>query len=397
MTISSRSLLPWLFCLGLALLPTRAAHAQLVQKSISFEGGTRSWFEHVPASYNGSKAVPLVISMHGAFNSGDQFAPDSGWMPVSDANGFIVVFPNGEGNNNVLVWHSWTFDGSKPDDISFLSKLIAQVEATYHIDTTRVYMTGFSNGGGMTSFYAAAHPTVVAAIAPLSAGWVTNTGVSDSVLKPAAVVPAWMWRGAKDATTDTPSVFVQDQQQTAFWVKLDGDNTTPKTTVLGNDTTSVYTGGTAEVRYTSVAEFGHDVAPDCASRVWTEFFSRFSRVGNAIQVAAPPSVKVRAAVPKAGATSKTNGSFQLDLDAAPAADLNVNYQLAGTAVNGVDYRSLPGTVTMPAGTSSERVRVRPQTVDGATGHRTVTLTLLPGDGYTLGDSTTAKVKIVEDL
>ncbi len=390
--------LPWFCCLGLALLlaPHTVRAAQLTQKSISYEGGTRTWEEHVPASYDGSKAVPLVLVLHGAYDSGSDFADRSGWPPVSDANGFIAIFPDGEGTNGSLVWHSWTFDGSKPDDIGFLLQVIAQVKATYHIDTTRVYMTGFSNGGGMTSFFAAAHADVLAAIAPLSAGWITTTGMSDSRLAPDAPLPAWVWRGALDTTDGgaTP-ITTQDEQQTAFWAKLDSDVAARQiTTTLGTETTSIFPGGTAEVRYTNVSDLAHDVAPNCASRVWTEFFSRFSRQGTTISDSSLPRIKVRATSPKASAADGTKGIFVLTRDGDPTAPLTVNYQVEGTAVGGIDYKALSGVVAMAAGSASAKVKVRAKLV-GETVKKTVRLSVLPGDGYGPDDPAVAKVKIVE--
>ncbi len=385
--------------LGLALLltPRAARCAQLTQKSISYEGGTRTWEEHVPASYYGSKAVPLVIVLHGAYDSGSDFADRSGWPPVADANGFIAIFPDGEGTNGSLVWHSWTFDGSKPDDIGFLQQVIAQVEATYRIDTSRVYMTGFSNGGGMTSFFAAAHADVLAAICPVSAGWITTTGVSDSRLTPDAPLPAWVWRGALDTTDGgaTP-IATQDEQQTAFWARLDGDSPPPRaTTTLGTETTSVFSGGTTEVRYTSVSDLAHDVAPNCAARVWTEFFSRFSRHGTTISDGSLPKVKVRAASPKASAVDGTKGIFLFTRDGDSSVPLAVNYQVEGTAVGGIDYKALSGIVAVAAGSGSAKVKVRAKPTAEDAGKKTLRLSVLPGEGYGLDDPAAAKVKIVE--
>ena len=74
--------------------------------------------------------------------------------------------------------------------------------------------------------------------------------------------------------------------------------------------------------------------------------------------------------------------------------LTVAYTLGGTAVNGVDYRALSGTIAIPAGSPSVRVPVAPLFEE--TGAKTVTLTLgAPTDGsYTLGGSQGGTVEIV---
>ena len=394
MKISSRFLI-WL---GLAcLLTPLAAPAQLVQKTIGYEGGTRVWYEHVPASYDGTKAVPLVISLHGILTTGELFAPESEWVPVSDANGFIVIFPNGDGNGTGLSWHDWVFDGSKPDDIGFLVKVINKLEATYKIDATRIYMTGFSDGGDMTSFFASARGDLLAGIAPWAGDWSTGDNQPASQLKPVAPVPEWLWRGTADnSDPGPPTLATQDQEQTNFWIKLANDNPTPQVTTLGDLTTSIYTGGAAEVRYTTIYNFGHGVQTGTAAHTWNEFFSRFSRVNGVIKSNGPPAVKVRASVPKTHASTQANAVFLLSLDGTTADDLTVNYQLGGTGLNGVDYRLLPGSVTMPAGTSSKKVRVHPLIPTAETGNRTVLLTVVPDAAYTLDGTGTAKVKIIED-
>ena len=71
------------------------ASAQLAQRTLQYQGSTRTWFEHLPAGYDGSRSVALVVALHGFNDSGDEFAVTSGWEPVADAGGFIVVFPNG--------------------------------------------------------------------------------------------------------------------------------------------------------------------------------------------------------------------------------------------------------------------------------------------------------------
>ena len=68
------------------------ASAQLTQRTLQYQGSTRTWFEHLPTGYDGSHPVALVVALHGYSDSGDQFAVTTGWAPVADAGGFIVVF-----------------------------------------------------------------------------------------------------------------------------------------------------------------------------------------------------------------------------------------------------------------------------------------------------------------
>lgn len=89
------------------------------------------------------------------------------------------------------------------------------------------------------------------------------------------------------------------------------------------------------------------------------------------------SAAISASPAEAGPVS---GSFYLARTDS-AADLVVNYQLSGTASNGIDYVNLPGTVTIPAGQPGTLVNLVPINDTVAEGIETVTLTVLPGAGY----------------
>src|SRR2546423_315208 len=79
-----------------------------------------------------------------------------------------------------------------------------------------------------------------------------------------------------------------------------------------------------------------------------------------------------------------------------AASLRVRYALGGTAVNGVDYQTLSGSLTIPAGASSATVVVRPiddRIVEVA---ELVSLTLSADASYEVGLLNSAIVTILDN-
>ena len=55
-------------------------------------GGTRrTYIVHVPASYSGEVAVPLLVDMHGLFGNAQGQLTGSGTAQVADREGFIAV------------------------------------------------------------------------------------------------------------------------------------------------------------------------------------------------------------------------------------------------------------------------------------------------------------------
>lgn len=115
--------------------------------SIVSSGQRREYLLHVPRSYDRTKPMPLVISMHGAGGWPVQQKELSGWSRLAESEGFIVVYPSGIDDHGPRVWH---MDRSGLErDITYISNLIDTLEAAYNIDPARIYANGLSNGGGM--------------------------------------------------------------------------------------------------------------------------------------------------------------------------------------------------------------------------------------------------------
>jgi polyhydroxybutyrate depolymerase len=124
-------------------------------------GLTRTFLVHVPASYTGSAAVPLVLVYHGLGGTGQGMSLLTHFSRVADKCGFIVVYPDG-------INKAWMTNPSV-DDVGFTRDLIRYLEARYKIDARRVYATGMSNGGFMCYGLAYGLPDLIAAFAPVSA------------------------------------------------------------------------------------------------------------------------------------------------------------------------------------------------------------------------------------
>lgn len=387
--------------ISLALLALSAPlQAQaLAEQTMDWQGATRTWYEHVPASYQkGARPVPLVIALHGNSGRGDAFGPQSEWIAQSDAAGFIAVFPNGGipvGGD--FGWNAFVFDGSAPDDAGFLAAMIARISATRRIDPARIYMVGFSNGGGMTSTFAGLHASTLAAIAPVSGGWLTSFGLPPSAMHPDAPLPVWIWRGASENFANgSLTLAEQDAQQTEYWATFNGDVAPPKTLGKGVDTDRRYTGGRAEVRYTSIAGADHAYQPGTTARIWKEFFANRTRGGpTPPEPPALATVSIVADVPEAFEEHRVAGSLEITRQAADESGaLTVLYRVGGDARPGAGYRPLPGQAVIPAGLPSVRVKIKPRNDNAAGGDTNVKVTLLPGDGYTVVAPASAKVRMI---
>ena len=124
----------------------------------------RAYRLFVPPGYDGVARLPLVLDLHGSGGSSAGQARNSGLETLSNTERFIVATLDAEGGRwNVPV------QDNRPDDVAYVRDVIAHVAARVCTDETRVYVTGFSGGGRMTSLLACQLGSRIAAIAPVSA------------------------------------------------------------------------------------------------------------------------------------------------------------------------------------------------------------------------------------
>ena len=111
---------------------------------------------------------------------------------------------------------------------------------------------------------------------------------------------------------------------------------------------------------------------------------RWVPVGTIAPPPAPPTVEVVASDAEAGEFGTNTARFSFvrsgDINLLP---LTVNYSISGTASNGVDYATLPTTITLAAGAIATNLIVTPIPDNLPEGDRTVTLTLSPSANYAL--------------
>ena len=129
---------------------------------VDVSGHARNFHVHVPTSYNDNTPAPLVFMFHGSGGNGNNTYQNSGWKEVANEKGFICVFPTAmeyfvvELGRNQTKWSSEGLStelepGTEVvDDLPFVEMMIDQMLSSFTIDESRIYASGFSNGGGFT-------------------------------------------------------------------------------------------------------------------------------------------------------------------------------------------------------------------------------------------------------
>lgn len=237
--------------------PTRPHASGAFDRTIDSGSLTREYVLHIPTSYDGTAAVPLLFNLH-AFASNPPLQDVwSEWPLKGEEEGFIVVTPKGtpESGGVALHWNASQLPAPEPDDVAFLSELLTELESQLCVDASRVYSSGLSNGAFMSSQLACSIPDRIAAIGPVAGASFFNDcssvpvpiiafhGTDDPVVsfEPVAgtVIPAWATHNGctsltvQDPLPGTTGVRLEshggcsDGASVDFYVVFDADQVTP--------------------------------------------------------------------------------------------------------------------------------------------------------------------------
>jgi polyhydroxybutyrate depolymerase len=219
---------------GASAAPAAQSPVTGVQHLAMDVGGHQRTYRLFTPSLNAGKTMPLLVLMHGCgpAENGESFASSTGFDQKATANGFIAVYPDGDGG----CWNSGLCCG-QADDVAFTSHLLDRLGNTLPIDRTRIFVVGYSGGASMALRVGCQLARRIAGVVSVSGAMVFSD------CRPARPVPMMEVHGTADDTAPlmggvfgmpTPAVgaFVQD------WARLDGCTGGPVDTKNGITTTS---------------------------------------------------------------------------------------------------------------------------------------------------------------
>jgi polyhydroxybutyrate depolymerase len=214
-------------------------------------GTERQYSLHVPPGYDGVKWMPLVLNFHGYTSNMAQQSLFSGMNATADAEGFVVVYPNGLKNtvNGNQSWNAGAccaFGDSDRDDVGFVDALLDDLASRLCIDDKRVYATGMSNGGFMSYFLACERAQRFAAIGPVAG----VLGVPSASCTPSRAVPVIHFHGTEDTLVPYDgggaSGFASVPNTISGWVARNGCSGQPAQTFSNGAARCETTAGCAE-------------------------------------------------------------------------------------------------------------------------------------------------------
>ena len=130
------------------------------------DGLKRTYALYLPSGYSAQKKkYPLVVLLHGGSGTGEAMLAQSQFAAKADAEGFIVVAPdgyNGQWNDGSGIYNA------NIDDVSFITQLVAKLQGQLSVDVSRMFVTGFSEGGQLTEMIGMSTTGIFAAIGPVA-------------------------------------------------------------------------------------------------------------------------------------------------------------------------------------------------------------------------------------
>jgi polyhydroxybutyrate depolymerase len=178
----------------------------------------RTYYLHIPASYQPSQSVPLLLAFHSRTTDGKEILSTSQFVAWAAEMNFIVAAVNGAVYESASSWNAGNCCTNattyEENDVLLTSTIIDFVKSNYAVDQGRVWATGHSNGGMMAYRLACDLSEKITAIAVVSGALVDPTC---SPTKPVSILHI---HGNLDPTVpfhgggkfETPSIFhsVQD-------------------------------------------------------------------------------------------------------------------------------------------------------------------------------------------
>ncbi|MDD4866221.1 MAG: PHB depolymerase family esterase [Mycobacterium sp.] len=218
---------------GCGVRHVKAAGARDVFSTLHSGRLERSYMVHVPPG----DPVGLVLSLHGGGGTGIGQRGLTGFDSVADAHNLLVVYPDGYDKSWADGRGASPADRHHVDDVGFLVALAGKLQDDYDIAPGRVFATGMSNGGFMSTRLACDRADVFSAIAPVAG--TLGVGVACNPSRPVSVWeahgtadPLVPFKGGKVRGRGGVSHSVSADSMVGKWRTVDGCNGDPSADVL---------------------------------------------------------------------------------------------------------------------------------------------------------------------
>lgn len=111
------------------------------------------------------KQAPLVVVLHGCTQTAASYDHGAGWSQLADRQGFALLYPEQQRANNPNLCFNWFVpkDIERDSGEAFsIAQMVETMIEVHGLHRRRVFITGLSAGGAMTSVMLATYPELFA-------------------------------------------------------------------------------------------------------------------------------------------------------------------------------------------------------------------------------------------
>ena len=228
--------------------------------AIEVEGSARTFEAVVPnglGAAQGRRRAPVIVLFHGFADTAANFLATSGIGALAADHGVIVVAPQATGSPT-----SWHIGQPEFGDVEFTDAVLAQIRASSCVDTSAIWLAGFSAGSAWVGVYGCSHSDGVA-------GLLMHSGLPPPIC-PAATTPNIMivhgtadpvvpYDGGPQAVGDASVELQSVPASAAGWASTAGCGPVAESRAVGASTITTWShcAGGRTVSLQSVAGLGH--------------------------------------------------------------------------------------------------------------------------------------------
>lgn len=124
--------------------------------------GNLRMYRYIPRN----RTRALVVVLHGCTQTAASYDLGAGWSTLADRYGFMLLLPEQRPENNPKTCFNWFRENDitrGQGEAASIRQMITTMAIEHDVDPGRVFITGLSAGGAMTTVMLATYPEVFAA------------------------------------------------------------------------------------------------------------------------------------------------------------------------------------------------------------------------------------------
>ena len=229
-------------------------------KTITVQGVLRNYKIIIPANYDKNFEYSVVFAYHGSSysNTPDTMISQTSTLRNASLKQGIFIYPDGHVNGVAKYWDK----KATGKDVLMFDALLYHMKKYYCLDKSRVFVTGFSDGGGMANVLGCHRSTKVKGVAEASGYFAQGSACGNLPM------PFLIWHGTADTITNYTQYAVPE---IAHWVSANGCTTAKKTIPPTSEACKSYTNCSNAPLITCTPARGHEYPSAMGAPIWNFF------------------------------------------------------------------------------------------------------------------------------